>query len=312
MLTGTILRTLADTAKEVTADATAETTTEAIGESLKETVEKANQFIDHLEDMIPSIINFGINVLIAIILFLIGKVLIKLVLKMCNKFFEKANMEISVKKFLISLIKTILYVILLITVCGQLGIETTSFIAVVGSAGLALGLAFQGSLSNFAGGVLILLLKPFKVGDYISESGSGREGTVQQIDICYTTLITPDNKKVVIPNGNLSNSSLTNTTAFEKRRVDIEIGVSYSVDIAEAKAVMEAVAKSHKLVLQNEEIFSFVSNLDASYVALGLRVWSLTTDYWTVKCDLIENIKKEFDEKGIEIPFNQLVVHLEK
>ncbi|MDE7156753.1 MAG: mechanosensitive ion channel family protein, partial [Lachnospiraceae bacterium] len=240
-----------------------------------------------------------------------GKILIQCLLKICNKFFDKANMEISVKKFLLSLIKTILFLILAITICGQLGIETTSFIAVIGSAGLALGLAFQGSLSNFAGGVLILLMKPFKVGDYISESGTGREGTVQQIDICYTTLITPDNKKVVIPNGNLSNSSLTNASAFEKRRVDIEVGVSYSTDISEAKAEMENIANNHALVLKEEEIFSFVSNLDSSQVTLGLRVWCLTSDYWTVKFDLTEGIKQRFDEKGIEIPFNQLVVHLD-
>lgn len=310
MLAERILKAAADAAEAAT-DMTTEPTTEVIGESLKETVEKANQFLDHLENMIPSIINFGINILIAIVIFGFGKILIQFFLKMCNKFFEKANMEISVKKFLLSLIKSILFVILAITICGQLGIETTSFIAVIGSAGLALGLAFQGSLSNFAGGVLILVMKPFKVGDYISESGTGREGTVQQIDICYTTLITPDNKKVVIPNGNLSNSSLTNASAFEKRRVDIEVGISYSADISEAKTEMENLAKSHELVLKEEDIFSFVSNLDSSQVTMGLRVWCLTSDYWTVKFELTEGIKKTFDEKGIEIPFNQLVVHLD-
>lgn len=310
MLADRILKAAADLA-ETTVDGTTEPTTELIGESLKETVEKANQFLDHLENMVPTIINFGINILIAIVIFGFGKILIQCLLKICNKFFDKANMEISVKKFLLSLIKTILFLILAITICGQLGIETTSFIAVIGSAGLALGLAFQGSLSNFAGGVLILLMKPFKVGDYISESGTGREGTVQQIDICYTTLITPDNKKVVIPNGNLSNSSLTNASAFEKRRVDIEVGVSYSTDISEAKAEMENLANNHALVLKEEEIFSFVSNLDSSQVTLGLRVWCQTSDYWTVKFDLTEGIKQRFDEKGIEIPFNQLVVHLD-
>ncbi len=310
MLADRILKAAADIA-ETTVDGTTEPATEVIGESLKETVEKANQFLDHLENMVPSMINFGINILIAIVLFGFGKILIQCLLKICNKFFDKANMEISVKKFLLSLIKTILFLILAVTICGQLGIETTSFIAVIGSAGLALGLAFQGSLSNFAGGVLILLMKPFKVGDYISESGTGREGTVQQIDICYTTLITPDNKKVVIPNGNLSNSSLTNASAFEKRRVDIEVGVSYSTDISEAKAEMENLANNHALILKEEEIFSFVSNLDSSQVTLGLRVWCLTSDYWTVKFDLTEGIKQRFDEKGIEIPFNQLVVHLD-
>ena len=310
MLADRILKAAADIA-ETTVDGTTEPATEVIGESLKETVEKANQFLDHLENMVPSMINFGINILIAIVIFGFGKILIQCLLKICNKFFDKANMEISVKKFLLSLIKTILFLILAITICGQLGIETTSFIAVIGSAGLALGLAFQGSLSNFAGGVLILLMKPFKVGDYISESGTGREGTVQQIHICYTTLITPDNKKVVIPNGNLSNSSLTNASAFEKRRVDIEVGVSYSTDISEAKAEMENLANNHALILKEEEIFSFVSNLDSSQVTLGLRVWCLTSDYWTVKFDLTEGIKQRFDEKGIEIPFNQLVVHLD-
>ena len=310
MLADRILKAAADIA-ETTVDGTTEPATEVIGESLKETVEKANQFLDHLENMVPSMINFGINILIAIVIFGFGKILIQCLLKICNKFFDKANMEISVKKFLLSLIKTILFLILAITICGQLGIETTSFIAVIGSAGLALGLAFQGSLSNFAGGVLILLMKPFKVGDYISESGTGREGTVQQIDICYTTLITPDNKKVVIPNGNLSNSSLTNASAFEKRRVDIEVGVSYSTDISEAKAEMENLANNHALILKEEEIFSFVSNLASSQVTLGLRVWCLTSDYWTVKFDLTEGIKQRFDEKGIEIPFNQLVVHLD-
>ncbi len=310
MLADRILKAAADIA-ETTVDGTTEPATEVIGESLKETVEKANQFLDHLENMVPSMINFGINIFIAIVLFGFGKILIQCLLKIFNKFFDKANMEISVKKFLLSLIKTILFLILAITICGQLGIETTSFIAVIGSAGLALGLAFQGSLSNFAGGVLILLMKPFKVGDYISESGTGREGTVQQIDICYTTLITPDNKKVVIPNGNLSNSSLTNASAFEKRRVDIEVGVSYSTDISEAKAEMENLANNHALILKEEEIFSFVSNLDSSQVTLGLRVWCLTSDYWTVKFDLTEGIKQRFDEKGIEIPFNQLVVHLD-
>ncbi len=290
MLADRILKAAADIA-ETTVDGTTEPATEVIGESLKETVEKANQFLDHLENMVPSMINFGINILIAIVLFGFGKILIQCLLKICNKFFDKANMEISVKKFLLSLIKTILFLILAITICGQLGIETTSFIAVIGSAGLALGLAFQGSLSNFAGGVLILLMKPFKVGDYISESGTGREGTVQQIDICYTTLITPDNKKVVIPNGNLSNSSLTNASAFEKRRVDIEVGVSYSTDISEAKAEMENLANNHALILKEEEIFSFVSNLDSSQVTLGLRVWCLTSDYWTVKFDLTEDRK---------------------
>jgi small conductance mechanosensitive channel len=192
------------------------------------------------------------------------------------------------------------------------GIKTTSFVAVLGTASLAVGLSLQGSLSNFAGGVLILMLKPFKVGDYIIDSSDGKEGTVTKIDLFYTTLITPDNKKTVIPNGSLSNTSLTNVTAFETRRVDFEIGISYSADISKAKSIIEETAKANELVLKDKEIFVFVSNLDSSQVTMGIRVWTNTSDYWTVKFELTEAVKKALDENNIEIPFNQLVVHMEK
>lgn len=291
---------------------TTEPATELIGETLVETVEGASKLMEQLENMIPSIINFGIDVLIALLIFVVGKSLIKVMLKVSNKFFDRASVDIGVRKFLISLIRALLYVVLVITICGQLGIETTSFIAVIGSAGLAVGLAFQGSLSNLAGGVLILVLKPFTIGDYILESGTGREGTVQQIDICYTTLLTTDNKKIVIPNGVLSNSTITNASAMETRRVDITVGIGYTSDILKAKALMESIAKGCDTVLQDQEIFTFVDNLDASCVTLGLRVWSKNSDYWTTKFYLVETIKAEFDKNGIDIPFNQLVVHLEK
>lgn len=299
--------------EEVTTELqTTEQTTEVIGEALAETVEEASKLMQQLENMIPSVINFGIDVLIAILIFFVGKSLIRVLLKISNRFFDRANVDIGVRKFLISLIRALLYVVLVITICGQLGIETTSFIAVIGSAGLAVGLAFQGSLSNLAGGVLILVLKPFTIGDYIIESGTGREGTVQQIDICYTTLLTVDNKKIVIPNGTLSNSTITNASAMETRRVDISIGIGYGCDIAKAKALMEQIAGECNTVLKDKEIFTFVDNLDASCVTLGLRVWSRNSDYWTTKFYLMETIKNEFDKHGIEIPFNQLVVHLEK
>lgn len=277
-----------------------------------ETVEKAEEFIDKLKDMFPYIIRFGLNVLLAFVIFFIGKVLIGILMKICRKFFDRTRLEISVSKFLLSLIKAIAYIILVIVMLETVGIKTTSFVAVLTTAGLALGLALQGSLSNFAGGVLILILKPFKVGDYIITSTDGLEGTVQKIDLFYTALITTDNKLNVIPNGTLSNASLTNVTAFDTRRVDFEFGISYDSDINLAKSIMEECARANDKVLQDKEIFPFVSNLDASQVTLGLRVWVNTSEYWTVKFDLTETIKNKFDEAGIEIPFNQLVVHTDK
>lgn len=292
-------------------DSATNETTDMTLQNPEETIKKASALVEQLKNLVPSLIKFGINVIIALIIFWIGKVLINIVLKICKRFFERTKMEVSVSKFLNSLIKVGLYIVLISVLLETVGIKTTSFVAVLGTASLAIGLSIQGSLSNFAGGVLILILKPFVVGDYIIESGSGKEGTVYKIDLFYTTLITPDNKKTVIPNGNLSNSSLTNVTAFDTRRVDFEIGISYDADIKKAREIIEETAKKNDLVIKDKEIFSYVANLDASQVTLGLRVWAKTSDYWTVKFDLTEAIKNELDANNIEIPFNQLVVHVE-
>lgn len=296
---------------ETTTDIVEETTT-GIVQSPEETVKRANELVQQLKDFVPSIVSFCINVVIALIIFWVGKILIGILMKICKRFFDKTKMEVSVSKFLLSLIKAALYILLVIVMLDTVGIKTTSFVAVLGTASLAVGLSLQGSLSNFAGGVLILMLKPFKVGDYIIDSSDGKEGTVTKIDLFYTTLITPDNKKTVIPNGSLSNTSLTNVTAFETRRVDFEIGISYSADISKAKSIIEETAKANELVLKDKEIFVFVSNLDSSQVTMGIRVWTNTSDYWTVKFELTEAVKKALDENNIEIPFNQLVVHMEK
>lgn len=280
------------------------------GEVASDINKKANAFVEYFKSHIDHIIGFGIKVLIAMLFIVVGKVLIRFILKFADRFFERAGTEISVRKFMNSLIKALLYLILMIIVCAQVGIETTSFVAIMGSAGLALGLSLQGSLSNFAGGILILLIKPFVVGDYIIDGGSGKEGTVSRIDLFYTNLVTVDNRKVVIPNGVLANSNITNLTAYDKRRVDILIGISYTSDMKKAKELLEMVADRHEKVLHEEEIQVFVNSLDESQVTLGLRVWSKTEDYWSVKFDLNEMIKSEFDKNGIEIPFNQLEVHM--
>ena len=173
-----------------------------ITDNLNQAVENANNFIQSLEKYLPKIIAFGINVCIAIAIFAVGKIVIGILMKIVKKFFKRANIEISVQKFLISLIRAILYFILFIILCNQVGIQTTSFVALLSTASLTIGLALQGSFSNFAGGVLILLIKPFKVGDYIVDGSSGTEGTVQKIDLFYTMIVTPDNKLITIPNGN--------------------------------------------------------------------------------------------------------------
>ena len=277
-----------------------------------EVIKEASKLIEMIEGFLPKVFDFAVNVIIALILLFVGRIVIKYIIKFMDKFLKRANVEISVQKFLDSLIKVILYIVLIVFICGQVGIETTSFIAVLGSAGLALGLALQGSLSNFAGGVLILVLKPFKVGDYILDGSSGKEGTVKKIDLFYTYLDTSDNKKLIIPNGNLANTHIVNTSSNEKRRVDFELGISYEADIDKAKAVILQTAKSEEFVLKNEEIFVFIKELAASQVTVGVRVWSLNSNYWTVYFNLNEAFKKSLDEAGIEIPYNQLSVHIEK
>ena len=278
----------------------------------EEVIDKANKLIQSIENLIPSVVQFALNMIVAIIIFIVGKIVIKIVLKILNKFFERTKVEISVQKFLNSLTKAVLYVVLVMIICGQIGIETSSLIAVIGSAGLALGLALQGSLSNFAGGVLILVLKPFKVGDYIVDGSSGKEGTVRRIDLFYTYLNTADNKKLIIPNGSLANTHIINSSSNDTRRVDFEIGISYSADIDIAKRVIIETAKAEEKILKNEEVFVFIKELAASQVTVGVRVWVRTEDYWTVYFALNEAFKKALDRENIEIPFNQLSVHIEE
>lgn len=281
-----------------------------ITDNLNQAVENANNFIQSLEKYLPKIIAFGINVCIAIAIFAVGKIVIGILMKIVKKFFKRANIEISVQKFLISLIRAILYFILFIILCNQVGIQTTSFVALLSTASLTIGLALQGSFSNFAGGVLILLIKPFKVGDYIVDGSSGTEGTVQKIDLFYTMIVTPDNKLITIPNGNLSNTHITNASAFEKRRVDITVGISYESDMEKAKETVRSVGMQEPAKLVEEDVFVGIKALAESEVTIVLRVWVKTQDYWDAYFRMNEQLKKELDKAGIEIPYNQLDVHV--
>jgi small conductance mechanosensitive channel len=295
--------TTADTLNEVGAEIT---------DNLNQAVENANKFVETLESYIPKIIGFGINLIIAVLIFAIGKIIINLLMKLINKFLQKSNIEISVQKFLDSLIKALLYFVLLIIICNQIGIQTTSFIALLSTAGLTIGLALQGSFSNFAGGILILLLKPFKVGDYIVDGSSGKEGTVQKIDLFYTMLVTVDNKLITIPNGNLSNTHITNASAFDTRRVDLTIGINYDNDTGKAKEILRRLGENDPARLKEKPVDVYIKDLAASEVTLELRVWVNTGDYWDAYFRLKENMKKKLDDAGIEIPYQQLDVHIKE
>ena len=270
----------------------------------------ANKLLDTIEGYIPKVFEFLLNVVIAIALLIVGRIIIKYILKLFKKFFDKVDIEISIEKFLQSIIKVVLHVILAIIICDRVGIDTASFIAVLGTLGVTIGLALQGSLSNFAGGVLIILLKPFRVGDYIIDNGSGREGVVQKIDLFYTKLKTGDNKAISIPNGSLSNSAITNVTRYDERRVDIAFGIGYGEDIEKAKKIIMEIATNDEGVLQEPATAVIVSELAASQVTITLRAWCKTENYWDVYFRLNENVKLALDKNGIEIPFNQLQVYV--
>ena len=270
-----------------------------------------------LEEYFDSFVNWLIDkvgLLIGALVFLfICSKLIKYIMKIVKKSFDKSShMSESVSGFLLSLIRILLYTILFITTVSLLGFQVTSLVTILGSAGIAVGLALQGSLSNLAGGVLILILKPFVVGDYIIENDKGCEGTVVSIEIFYTKLKTADNKVIVIPNGNISATSVVNLTAQKKRRVEINVGVSYDADIRKAKDILKSIAEESQYTDKTEDINVFLDTFGESSINMGLRFWVPTESYWTAKWEASEQIKYKFDEAGIEIPYNQLEVSLKK
>lgn len=250
------------------------------------------------------------KIIIVLLIWLIGKKLVKIVLGFLSKTFDKAHMDISLSKFLLSLSKFLLYAVLAVSIISAVGIETSSLVTLIGSLGLTVGLSLQGSLSNFAGGVLLLLFKPFKVGDYIVACGC--EGTVQVIDLLYTKLATVDNKTVTLPNGTLANSNITNVASEPIRRVDVSIGVSYDTDLKKAKSVLENVIRNNENVLTDRDITVFVDALGDSSITLTTRCWTTGENYWSTLWALRENYKEAFDENGISIPFPQMDVTIKQ
>ncbi len=262
------------------------------------------------EELPNKVIHLGVRVLLALLIFLIGRQLIKLARKIIRKSMERVHAETGAIQFVESFVKAALYVVLVFFIASFLGADAASIVALLGSAGVAIGLAVQGSLSNLAGGVLILLLKPFKVGDYIVENAGKQEGTVSEIQIFYTKLLTPDNRVIVLPNGALANNSLVNVTAAKFRRLDINIGISYDSDIRQAKEVLQKVLETDAATKKDMELKVFVNELAANSVDLGVRCWLEHADFWEGKWRITESCKYALDEAGITIPFPQLDVHL--
>ena len=287
-------------------------TTQEVTEATQQAVKQVNQITQYLQDSIPGLITFGLEVLAALVAFFIGRLVIKWIRKIVRRSFERSEADKGVEQFVDSLLKYGLYGILIFCLISSLGFDTTSVAALLASSGVAIGLALQGSLSNFAGGVLILLLKPFVVGDYIIEDTNKNEGTVKEIKIFYTKLMTIENKVIVIPNGKLMNNSLTNVTERDERRLDLKVGISYESDLKKAKEILERLLLSHKDILTNEDWKVFVDSLADSSVVLGIRAYVKMEKYWDTRWELLEQIKLTFDEEGIEIPYNQLTVHMQE
>ena len=250
------------------------------------------------------------NCVIALLILIIGLKLSNYVVKLCKRVFERSKMDLMIQTFLLSCMRIGLKILVVFIAVQQVGVQASSIIAVIGAGGLAVGLSLQGSLSNIAGGVILLVVKPFQVGDYILEESSGKEGTVQSIGIMYTKLSSMDNKAILIPNGNLSNASITNVTNQDKRRVDLLVGIEYSEDIKKVKEILSEVMESEPVLLKEDPVKVYVSDFRESCIDIGIRYWVRTEDYWESRWRVLEKIKYAFDEAGVTIPFNQIDVNV--
>ena len=255
-------------------------------------------------------IDLGINIAIAIVIFYVGKLVVGLIVRGIRKVMRRQEVDKTLETFVSNLVRMILMVVVIIAAIGQVGIQTTSFIAIFGAAGLAVGLALQGSLSNFAAGVLIVLFRPYKVGDFVEAAGIA--GVVEQVQILTTVLKTGDNKQIIVPNGQIMDSIITNYSANDKRRVDMVVGVSYEDDLDKVRATIDELIAADERILSDPAPTVAVSELAVSSVNFVVRPWVKTADYWGVMFDLTEAIKKRFDKEGISFPFPQQDVHLYK
>lgn len=272
----------------------------------------AEMFREQLLEMADKALGLGVRILLSILIFFVGTQLIKLICRGIKKSLTRAKVDIGVIQFMGSFIKSALYVLLIFMIVSGLGVDAASIVALLGSAGVAIGLAVQGSLSNFAGGVLILLLKPFKVGDYIKEDAAGNEGTVSEIQLFYTKLMTPDNRTVILPNGTLANTSMTNVTAADCRRMDVKVNIAYDEEISRVRDVIMEVLLADEDVRKDKDMRVFVDCLGESAVTVNVRCWFSMDKFWEGKWRVTENVKNALDSARIRIQYPQVDVHLQE
>lgn len=268
---------------------------------------QVNTWLTNNSDLL---IQYGVNIISALLILFIGNIIVKVIAGSVSKVLQKKQMDKAVVQFIYGLVRYLLFIIVLIAALGRIGVQTASVVAVIGAAGLAIGLALQGSLSNFAAGVLIVAFRPFKSGDYVEVAGVA--GSVDSIHIFQTILKTPDNKMIVLPNSSVIGDSIVNYSRYDTRRVDMLIGVSYKADLKKTKEVLRKVVESDPRVLKDPAVNIAVHTLADSSVNLIVRPWVNSADYWPVYWDLTQAIKEALDENGIEIPFPQMDVHLNK
>lgn len=285
---------------------------EFLANELGDKVEKLSQISwkEMFERYVPVVCDYLLRIALVLVIFFVGRKLIKKIVNLCDQALKRHGMEVTVRRFFCNVINALGYICMLGILLQTVGLTATSLTALVASAGVAVGLALQGSLSNFAGGVLILLMKPFVIGDYIVQGNT--EGTVKEIGLVYTELITADNRLIVIPNGTLIDSSIVNVTATGKRRLELSVGIGYKSDLKKAKEVLIRLGENDPARDPENPVNVFVSELAESSVNLGLHVWVSSSEYWNAKWRLTENIKMAFDEEGIEIPFKQVEISVTK
>lgn len=285
---------------------------EFLANELGDKVEKLSQISwkEMFERYVPVVCDYFLRIALVLVIFFVGRKLIKKIVSLCDQALKRHGMEVTVRRFFCNVINALGYICMLGILLQTVGLTATSLTALVASAGVAVGLALQGSLSNFAGGVLILLMKPFVIGDYIVQGNT--EGTVKEIGLVYTELITADNRLIVIPNGTLIDSSIVNVTATGKRRLELSVGIGYKSDLKKAKEVLIRLGENDPARDPENPVNVFVSELAESSVNLGLHVWVSSSEYWNAKWRLTENIKLAFDEEGIEIPFKQVEISVTK
>ena len=285
---------------------------EFLANELGDKVEKLSQISwkEMFERYVPVACDYLLRIALVFVIFFVGRKLIKKIVSLCDQALKRHGMEVTVRRFFCNVINALGYICMLGILLQTVGLTATSLTALVASAGVAVGLALQGSLSNFAGGVLILLMKPFVIGDYIVQGNT--EGTVKEIGLVYTELITADNRLIVIPNGTLIDSSIVNVTATGKRRLELSVGIGYKSDLKKAKEVLIRLGENDPARDPANPVNVFVSELAESSVNLGLHVWVSSSEYWNAKWRLTENIKMAFDEEGIEIPFKQVEISVTK